>query len=156
MTIPMHRRLFLSLGMKTAAVAGLLPLLPRAAGATDAQLADAMRQVLGPTEPKTGRVTIEIPPLAENGNSVPVTVSVDSPMTAANYVKAIYLFSPVNPLPDVAHFYLGPRSGRARVQTSIRLANTQNLHAVAVMSDGSAWMQTAEVIVTLSACIDAG
>ncbi len=152
----MQRRQVIALGLKAAATVALLPLLPYAASATDAQMADAMKQVLGAMVPKSGRVTIDIPPLAENGNSVPVTVIVESPMTAVDHVKTIYLFSPVNPAPDVAHFHLGPRSGRARVQTSIRLANTQNLHAVAVMSDGSAWMQTAEVIVTLSACVDAG
>ena len=77
-------------------------------------------------------------------------------MTAADHVKTIYLFSPENPLPDIARFHLGPRSGQARVMTTVRLAASQRVQAVAVMSDGSVWSDSAEVIVTLSACIDAG
>lgn len=87
---------------------------------------------------------------------MPVTLTVESPMTAADHVKTIYMFAPENPQPDMVRFHLGPRSGRARVQTSVRLANTQRLLAIAVMNDGSAWSDTAEVIVTMSACLDAG
>ncbi len=152
-TSKLDRRCVLTLVIGGSAAALLSP---RPVAASDEQMAEAMTRVLGQTKPKQGRVAIDIPPLAENGNSVPLTVTVESPMTAADHVKSIYLFSPVNPAPDIAHFHIGPRSGVSRVQTSIRLANTQTISAVAVMSDGSAWMQTAEVIVTLSACIDAG
>lgn len=148
-----HRRSVLVLVVGGTAAA-LLPSAPAAAAETD--LATAIARVIGEVKPSLGRVAIDIPPLAENGNSVPVTISVDSAMTAADHVKSIYLFSPVNPAADIVHFHIGSRSGIARVQTSIRLANTQTIQAVAVMSDGSAWMQQAEVIVTLSACIDAG
>jgi sulfur-oxidizing protein SoxY len=105
---------------------------------------------------RSGRVKLDISPLAENGNAVPVTISVESAMTAADHVKTIYLFSPENPLPDIARFHLGPRSGQARVMTTVRLAASQRVQAVAVLSDGSVWSDSAEVIVTLSACIDAG
>ena len=77
-------------------------------------------------------------------------------MTAADHVTSIYLFSPENPQPDMVRFHLGPRAGRARVQTSIRLANTQRVEAIAIMKDGSVWSDAADVIVTMSACLDAG
>ena len=82
---------------------------------------------------------IELPELAENGNSVPLKLTVESPMTAADHVKAIYVFSEKNPVSNVVRFHLGPRSGVARVQTSIRLAATQRITAIARMSDGSLW-----------------
>lgn len=151
---PAPDRRTLLLGAGAAASVALLP--PATAGATPQTMAAAMDKVLGGAIPKAGRVKLEISPLAENGNSVPLTITVDSPMTAADHVKAIYLFSPENPLPDVARFHLGPRAGRAQVKTSIRLATSQKIEAVAVMSDGSAWRADAEVIVTMSACIDAG
>ena len=126
------------------------------AHASPEAMTTAVEKVLAGKVAKPGRIKLEISPLAENGNSVPVTITVDSPMTPADHVKSIYLFSPENPLPDMVRFHLGPRSGRARVQTSVRLANTQRVLAVATMSDGSAWSDSAEVIVTMSACLDAG
>ena len=80
-----------------------------------------------------------MPPLVENGNTVPMTVSVDSPMTAGDYVKSIHVFNEKNPQPNVGNFYLGPRAGRAQVSTRIRLADTQKVMAIAQMSDGSFW-----------------
>ena len=129
---------------------------PGPAAATPETMTAAMAEALGNSTPKPGRIKLEISPLAESGNSVPVSIMVESPMTAADHVKTIYLFSPENPLPDMARFHIGPRAGRAQVKTSIRLAISQRVHAVAVMSDGSAWIDSAEVIVTLSACFDAG
>jgi sulfur-oxidizing protein SoxY len=131
-------------------------LLPRPAAASPDAMAAALKGIVGTAQPKAGRVKIEIPELAENGNSVPVTITVDSPMTAADHVKTIYILSPENPSPDVVRFHLGPRSGRAKVSTSIRLATTQSVTALAVMADGSAWTASADVIVTMSACIDPG
>lgn len=135
---------------------GIVAIVPGAAFATPDTMNAAMSEALGGVTPKAGRIKLEISPLAENGNSVPLTITVESPMTAADHVKAIYLFAPENPLPDVARFHIGPRAGRAQVKTSIRLATSQHIHGVAVMSDGTAWTDSAEVIVTLSACIDAG
>lgn len=129
---------------------------PRPASASPEAMSAAMTEALRGVTPKPGRVKLDISPLAENGNAVPVTITVESPMTAADHVRTIYLFSPENPLPDIARFYLGPRSGEARVMTTVRLAASQQVTAVAVMSDGSAWSDAADVVVTLSACLDAG
>ena len=118
-------------------------------------MVEAMDEVLGKgASIKRGRVKIELPELAENGNSVPLKLTVDSPMTAADHVKAIYVFSERNPVSNVVRFHLGPRSGAARVQTSIRLAATQRITAIARMSDGSLWSGSADVIVTQAACLD--
>lgn len=130
--------------------------LPRAALATPDAMAAILKTILGDKVAKAGRVKLVIPELAENGNSVPLTITVDSPMTAADHVKTIYVLSPENPLPDVARFHLGPRSGTAKVSTSVRLATSQRLMVLAVMADGSAWTTGNDVIVTMSACIDSG
>jgi sulfur-oxidizing protein SoxY len=124
--------------------------------ATPEMMTSAIEKALAGKVAKPGRIKLEVSPLAENGNSVPVTINVESPMTAADHVKTIYMFAPENPQPDMVRFHLGPRSGRARVQTSVRLATSQRIQAIAVMNDGSAWMDSAEVIVTMSACLDAG
>ena len=152
-TMSASRRAVLVTG--AAVIAGAV--LPGSlAQATPEAMATAMQQVLAGRTAKPGRIKLEISPLAENGNSVPVTITVESPMTAADHVTSIYLFSPENPQPDMVRFHLGPRAGRARVQTSIRLANTQRIEAIAIMKDGSVWSDSAEVIVTMSACLDAG
>ena len=133
----------------------MLPLSASAALATPEDMAEAMTEALGQGAfIKEARVKLELPQLAENGNSVPLKVSVESPMSAADHVKTIYIFSERNPVPNVVRFHLGPRSGAARVQTSIRLAGTQRITAVARMSDGSLWSGGADVIVTQAACLD--
>jgi sulfur-oxidizing protein SoxY len=99
-------------------------------------------------------VKFEISPLVENGNAVPVSIDVESPMTAADHVRRIALFNEKNPQADIAIFHLGARAGRARVATRIRLATSQVVVAAAEMSDGSFWMSKASVIVTLAACIE--
>jgi sulfur-oxidizing protein SoxY len=133
----------------------VLPLSAGSALATPESMAEAMEEALGKDAPiKRGRVKIELPQLAENGNSVPLKIAVESPMTAADHVKMIYVFSERNPVPNIVRFHLGPRSGAARVQTSIRLAATQRITAVARMSDGSLWSGAADVIVTQAACLD--
>jgi sulfur-oxidizing protein SoxY len=103
---------------------------------------------------QTGRVHLDVPPLVENGNTVSVRVRVDSPMTAEDHVKRIAIFNERNPQPQVAQFSLGPRAGRADVSTRIRLATSQKLFAVAELSDGSYWSASADVIVTLAACVE--
>jgi len=112
-------------------------------------------KVTGGARVQSGRVKLEIPLLADNGNSVSLKVSVDSPMTATNYVKSLHLYAPRNPRPNIANFYLGPRAGRAQVSTRVRLGGSQRVLAVAALSDGSFWSATADVVVTLSACYDA-
>jgi len=133
----------------------VLPLAADGALATPETMVEAMEEALGKgASIKPGRVKVALPELAENGNSVPLNLTVDSPMTAADHVKAIYVFSEKNPVSNVVRFHLGPRSGVARVQASIRLAATQRITAIARMSDGSLWSGTADVIVTQAACLD--
>ena len=100
------------------------------------------------------RVKLEMPIIAENGNAVPLKVSVASPMSAVDYVKAIHLVSDRNPVPNMASFHFGPYSGRAELATRVRLAGSQNVTAIAEMSDGTFWMDRSHVQVTLSACLD--
>jgi sulfur-oxidizing protein SoxY len=101
-----------------------------------------------------GKVKLDISPLVDNGNSVPITISVDSPMTADSYVKQIAMFNEKNPQRDVLRAQLSPRSGKASVSTRMRLANSQKLVAIAQLSDGTWWSHTVDVLVTLAACID--
>ncbi|WUR13006.1 SoxY-related AACIE arm protein [[Empedobacter] haloabium] len=134
--------------------AGTLSVLVRPAAATPERMAQAIAAYTGDVAPKTGRVTFEIAQLIDNGNAVPVTIRVDSPMTATDHVTGIALFNEKNPEADVIRCTLGPRAGKAEVSTRIRLATSQRLTAVAKLSDGSCWQQTADVIVTLAACIE--
>jgi sulfur-oxidizing protein SoxY len=143
------RRQFLA----TAGGAGLA-LVVRPARATPAAMAQAIRQIAGEAEVKAGKVKLDLPPLVENGNSVAVTVSVESPMTAENYVKAIHVVTEKNPQPNVISVKLGPRSGKPDIQTRIRLADTQSVVAICELSDGSFWSHKVDVILTLSACLE--
>lgn len=101
-----------------------------------------------------GKVKLNVPPLVENGHLVPLSVSVESPMTDADHVKAIHVFTERNPLPEMISFHFGPRAGRAFVSTRVRLADSQHVTAIAEMSDGSFWSDTAHLIVTLAACLE--
>jgi sulfur-oxidizing protein SoxY len=137
------------------AAAGLTVLLAvRPAEATPATMQDAIRAVIGAAPVTKGRVKLELPPLSENGNAVPLTVSLESAMTAAEHVRAIHVFTEKNPQPEVVSFRLGPRAGRARVSTRIRLADTQTVIAIGELSDGSFWSAETAVVVTLAACLE--
>ncbi len=138
-----------------ASGAGLL-LLTRPASATPEALQAVIARFTGGASVETGRVKLQIAELVENGNAVPVTVSVDSPMTSPDHVKRIALFNERNPLPDVAIFELSPVNGRAEVGTRMRLATSQTVVAMAQLSDGSFWQHRVDVIVTLAACIEGG
>lgn len=131
--------------------AGALLALVRPASATPAEMAAAINNFTGGAKPQTGKVKFDIAQLIDNGNAVPVTVSVDS---AVAQVRAIAIFTERNPQTDVAVFTLGPRAGKAEVSTRIRLATSQRLMAVARMSDGSYWSHGVDVIVALAACIE--
>ena len=131
----------------------LISALPGLARADEAALIQARLELFGRRAIQEGRVTVKLPPIAENGHSVPLTVSVDSPMTADDYVKRIAVLSPRNPLANVAQFHLGPRSGKAEVATRIRLSGTQSIQAIAELSDGSLWSGSMETLVTLAACV---
>ena len=125
-----------------------------AQGAVPEKLRPLIRDATGGVPPRLGRVRLSLPALAESGNSVRLKVEVESPMTTAAYVRQIHIFSEKNPRPLIARFSLGPRAGRAEVNTRIRLAGTQRVLALAVMNDGSAWLDTAEVAVTAAACVE--
>ena len=122
--------------------------------ASPAAMDEVIRNLVGEATIKRGKVTLELPPIVENGNVVPLTVSVDSPMSEANHVTAIHIFNEKNPQPYVATFNLGPRAGRAGVSTRIRLADSQRVVAIARLNDGSFWSDSADVIVTLAACAE--
>ena len=148
------RRQFLSLAGSVTAV-GAIPIVTlRPLNATPAMLNTAIRNVVGEAPIRTGKVKIDIPPLVENGNTVPMTISVASPMTADDYVKSIHVFNEKNPQPNIGNFYFNPSSGRAQVSTRIRLADTQKVVAIARLSDDSFWQVTADVVVTLAACTE--
>ena len=134
-------------GIGLASVAG-------PARATPAATQDAIRKVVGDAPVRRGKVKLDLPPLIDNGNAVPLSVAVESPMTPADYVKAIHVFTEQNPQPNVVSAYLGPRSGRASVATRVRLADTQTVVAIAALSDGSFWSDSVDVVVTLSACLE--
>lgn len=101
-----------------------------------------------------GGVEIEIPQVAENGNSVPARFRVPSPMTLEDHVSALYVFAPRNPRPHVATFHLGPQSGRAEISTRIRLAGTQRVTVLAALSGERYRLAEFEVLVTSAACLD--
>lgn len=115
---------------------------------------EAIQKITGNAKIQEGRVTLTIPPLVENGNLVVLKVSVDSPMTASDYVKAIHVIAEGNPFPNIFTAYLTPRSGAANITTRVRLADSQVVWAVAQMSNGSYWKGSAETLVTLSACTE--
>jgi sulfur-oxidizing protein SoxY len=129
---------------------------PNQAALRKAAYEDALRKVVGGAQVRSGRVKLQLPPLIDNGNSVPLSVAVESPMTDADHVKAIHVLTEKNPLPDVVSVRLSPRAGRASLATRVRLADTQTVTAIAQMSDGSFWSDSAEVVVTLSACLEEG
>ena len=137
----------------SAAVLGAA-LIVTAAEATPAMLAAAIRNVVASAAVRTGKVKLDMPPLVENGNTVPMTVSVASPMTAEDHVKSIHVFNEKNPQPNIGNFYLGPQAGRAQVSTRIRLADSQKVVAIARLSDGTFWSASVDVVVTLAACTE--
>ena len=158
--LPRRRLLGMLLGLPLVSL--LRPRLARAVepaqavtqGAVPEKLRPLIRDATGGVPPRLGRVRLSLPALAESGNSVRLKVEVESPMTAASHVQQIHIFSEKNPRPLIVRFSLGPRAGRAEVNTRIRLAGTQRVLALAVMNDGSAWLDTAEVAVTAAACVE--
>jgi sulfur-oxidizing protein SoxY len=148
------RRHILKQAAALAGCGGLTFLAVRPAAATPEMMRDAVRNAIGEATVKKGKVKLDLPPIVENGNSVPCTVSVDSPMTPSDYVKAIHIFNEKNPQPNVISVRLGPRAGRAQFSTRIRLADSQTVTAIAELSDGTCWSGDIDVIVTLAACIE--
>jgi len=143
---PQRRR---ALGLLSGA-AGLL--IVRPARATPDELAAILRESFGDRPMGSGRVKLELPKLAENGAVVPVTVSVDSPMTEQDHVRSIRLFAEKNPQPRILDIELGPHNGRARIASRIRIADSQQILAVAEMSDGTLWKEAVHVEITVAGC----
>jgi sulfur-oxidizing protein SoxY len=137
MTVALDRRAFLA----GAALVSVLPLA--SARATPEAMAAAIKEVVGDNAVREGRVTLDLPPLIENGNAVPLTVSVESPMSDADHVKAIHVFNEKNPQPHVFDARLGPRNG-----------DSQKIVAIAETSKGEFFSASADVIVTLAACLE--
>jgi sulfur-oxidizing protein SoxY len=133
----------------------LVTVLPfTSAEATPETMAAAIKEVVGEATVRPGRVKLDIPPLVENGNAVPLTVSVESPMTEADHIRAIHLFNEKNPQPHVFNARLGPRNGKALVATRIKLADAQKVVAIAESNRGEFWSASADVVVTIAACTE--
>jgi sulfur-oxidizing protein SoxY len=155
--MPTSRREFLKGAASAAAGLGLAAVIKvEPAQATPAEMQEAIRKTIGAARVRPGKVKLELPPLIENGNAVPLTISVDSPMTAGEHVRAVHVFTEKNPQPYVVTFHLGPRAGRARVATRMRLADSQNVTAICELSDGSFWSDSVSIVVTLAACLEDG
>jgi len=145
----LNRRHILGLG-----AAGFTTLLlPGLSHADEADVARIKKDLFGDRPINEGRVTVTLPPIAENGNSVPFEVDVESPMTTDDYVKQILVLSPRNPEALISRFEFSPKAGKAHVATRIRMAGSQGIEAVAEMSDGSLWTGSKQTIVTLAACV---
>lgn len=130
--------------------AGLLA--PNLVSATPEKVQEELKKLYGDKNFAQGKIKIDVPQIAENGLVVPITVEVESPMTDADFVKAVHVFADGNPLPGVASFRFTPASGRAAAVTRMRLAQTQNIVCVAEMSSGALHMAKAEVKVTIGGC----
>ncbi len=148
------RRAWLAAGSAGAAVVLLQPWAAHAEPSTALQAAIDRYTRGAPVQ--TGRVTLAVDAVVENGNTVPVSVSVQSPMTTEQHVRSIALFTELNPQPEVAVFHLCPASGRAQVSTRMRMAKSQNVIALATMNDGSVWEHRVAVTVALAACLEGG
>ena len=146
-----RRKVLALAGTGIIAVAGI-GILPGAANADAAAVAKAIKEMIGDKKSKTGRIKMELPQIAENGNTVPMGFEVESPMTESDYVKAVHIFAEKNPQPNVATYRFTPESGKAKVSTRMRLRKTQNVVAVAEMSDGSVYMVKTPVKVTIGGC----
>jgi len=146
------RRQFLGIAGSAAAI-GTIPVVSlRPVAATPETMTAAIRNVIGSAVVRTGKVKLDVPPLVENGNTVPMTVTVSSPNTPEDHVN--HVFNEKNPQPNIGNFYLGPRAGRGQISTRIRLADSQKITAIARLSDDSLWSVTADVVVTLAACTE--
>lgn len=146
--VPARRR-----ALQFAGLAALTAILaPHMALATEAQVAEEMKKLFGGKAMGEGKVKLDLPEIAENGLVVPINLDVESPMTEADYVKAVHVFADGNPLPQVVTYRFTPESGKASASTRMRLAQTQNVIAVAEMSNGQLYSAKAQVKVTIGGC----
>ena len=140
---------------RRAAVSGLfLSLAVRPVLATPATMEAAIAEFAKGRPMQPGRIKLDLPPLVENGNAVPLTVTVDSPMTPDDFIQRLALFNEKNPQPNIAIFQFTPRSGRAQVSTRIRLGDSQFITAIAETNRGDLFTAKAELVVTLPACAE--
>ena len=147
---PAIGRRTIMLGLSAGACA--LALAPKPARATRVEADELVAKLTGGAKPQAdAKIRIKLPEIAENGNTVPFTVSVDHPMVEGNYVKSIHIVAEGNPSPQVASFHFTP-TGKAEVYARLRLAKTQEVRAIAVLSDGSALEARKEVKVTVGGC----
>ena len=146
-----RRELLVGIGAAGAAGALLLSSQPTLA-AEDQGWEAALKKIVGDQSPIDGKVTLEMPEIAENGYTVPFSISVDSPMTDDDYVKAVHVISTGNPQPIIATFHFTPLSGKATVSSRMRLAKTQDIVTVAELSDGKFAMTKRTVKVTIGGC----
>ena len=153
MQVTRRQALGLSLGLSAGALA-IVALGPglNAARADEAATDKSLMELTGGKTPEMGKITLNAPEIAENGNTVPISISVDSEMTESSYVESVTLLADGNPNPAVATFHFSPMSGEATATTRRRLAKTQNVVAVAKMSDGSVFMDKKLVKVTIGGC----
>lgn len=141
----MNRRRFL------IAAGCVLPAIWAPARATPAEVAAAIKATVGDTKLQPGRLKLDVPVMVENGNAVGLTASIDA---LPGEVRAIHVFATGNPLPNVAHFRFGPRTGRPQISTRFRLATSQTVIAIAEMTDGRCFTDSVDLLVTLAACIE--
>jgi sulfur-oxidizing protein SoxY len=146
-----RRQLLIAAGRGSAIVA-TVTLFPGQLWADFPSIDEAIKSVAGDRVPAEGRIELILPQIAENGNTVPIEIMVDSPMSETDYVKSIHIFADGNPNPSVATYNFTPACGEARCATRIRLAKTQNVIAVAEMSNGELYMAKSEVKVTIGGC----
>jgi len=140
--------------LQSAAAVALVPWLPANAAADELPEIPALAAFLAGRKPRLARVHLTLPQLADNGQTVPMKVSVDGPFAPGPRVTAINLFSEANPVPEMAVFEFPVAVDRAEVDSRVRLATTQRIVAVATMSDGALYAAAAEVIVTIAGCMD--
>ena len=150
-TTKLSRRMYLS-ALGLLGISGWI--VPSLTVAKKPEAMDAIAKIIGSNTIRDGRVKLVIPPLVESGNLVVLKLSVESPMTANDYVKAVHVIAEGNPLPNIFAAYFTPRSGRAELTTRVRLADSQRVWAIAQMNDGSFWQGYADTLVTLSACTE--
>lgn len=148
-----RRTAFFTIGGAAAtATAVAMTMVPRLAKASAEETEKAIKELIGDTTPQQGKVSLDLPEIAENGNTVPVGVSIDSPMTDDSYVKAVHIMADGNPSPEVITFHFTPQAGRAEASTRMRLSQTQNVIALAEMNDGSVFRAAQPVKVTIGGC----
>lgn len=138
--------------MTGSASALFMTIAPLSAQATPEGALAAIEKVIGAKAPKKGKIKVILAEIAENGGTVPLKVSVDSPMTPEDHVQAVHVFTDGNPFPEVASYYMGPHNGKAFLSIRLRLLKTQNVIAVAEMSNGETFISRKNIKVTIGGC----